>query len=540
MFDREKRECEFTIGSTPVAVGPGKYDLEVKRKKVKGKSNASFGSTAERSSSIIAPTFSPGPGSYLPKSQFENIPGGKIAFKNGPRLAYTSSVENSPAPDTYFADPLLTKKIEKPDFLKKKDVAKIGVVFKATVDPPSIPTANYSFGYEVISPAMIKQQSPPKKDQTLGPAFYSPKIYSKREGLGSRWSKMSESRILEKNPQFRINMTTPGIPDEDEDVDDISQVVFKPTFGKQPRFSDKAPDAPAPSKYKLERFGDKATVDCPSAAFNSKLDRFKSKVPENPPVGSYDHGSLIQTKNSHQQNVEIAPFDSSSVRFQPNYASRDLGPASYYPPSNSLSLSSIRDAIRSKTVKGGFGSNSQRNYSFARSKSTNDIPSPGPGSYNIAVKKKKEITTGSSSFSSLSNRFYSLKSDAPPPTSYSVDYHSIKSEIVKGRRKKAFSSSVQRKDIFFHSEEQPGPADYSVQAEEPIGGGFSKLTRFKVAKIISPSPSTYPLNAIEENSTLLKKSFNKKLGTRPEQTMIREELTSSDIPANNLLINAMA
>ena len=30
---REKRECDFTIGSTPVAVGPGKYDLEVKRKK---------------------------------------------------------------------------------------------------------------------------------------------------------------------------------------------------------------------------------------------------------------------------------------------------------------------------------------------------------------------------------------------------------------------------------------------------------------------------------------------------------------------------
>ena len=49
---------------------------------------------------------------------------------------------------------------------------------------------------------------------------------------------------------LRINMATPGIPDEEEDVDDISQVVFKPTFGKQPRFSDKSPDAPAPSKYK--------------------------------------------------------------------------------------------------------------------------------------------------------------------------------------------------------------------------------------------------------------------------------------------------
>jgi hypothetical protein len=91
----------------------------------------------------------------LPKSQFEKIPGGKIAFQNGPRLAYTSAIENSPAPDAYFTDPLTTKKIGKPDFLKKKDVTKIGVVFKATVDPPSIPTANYSFGYEVISPARV-------------------------------------------------------------------------------------------------------------------------------------------------------------------------------------------------------------------------------------------------------------------------------------------------------------------------------------------------------------------------------------------------
>merc|ERR1712037_127840 len=105
-----------------------------------------------------------------------------------------------------------------------------------------------------------------------------------------------------------------------------------------------------------------------------------------------------------------------------------------------------------------------------------------------------------------------LKSDAPPPTSYSVDYHYIKSEVVKGRRKKAFSSSVQRKDIFHNSEEQPGPADYLVPSEEPTGGRFSKLTRFKVAKRMNPSPSTYRLSAIEESSTLLKKSFNKKLG----------------------------
>lgn len=32
-FEREKRETDFAIGSTPVTVGPGKYNLEIKRKK---------------------------------------------------------------------------------------------------------------------------------------------------------------------------------------------------------------------------------------------------------------------------------------------------------------------------------------------------------------------------------------------------------------------------------------------------------------------------------------------------------------------------
>ena len=75
-------------------------------------------------------------------------------------------------------------------------MAKIGVVFKATVDPPSIPTANYSFGYEVISPAMIKQQPPPKKDQTLGPG----RAIFIRNNQNNFLLRSLESVLLPKNP----------------------------------------------------------------------------------------------------------------------------------------------------------------------------------------------------------------------------------------------------------------------------------------------------------------------------------------------------
>ena len=36
-----------------------------------------------------------------------------------------------------------------------------------------------AYGYEYLGPANIKKQPPPKRDDTLGPAFYSPK---KRNG----------------------------------------------------------------------------------------------------------------------------------------------------------------------------------------------------------------------------------------------------------------------------------------------------------------------------------------------------------------------
>ena len=78
------------VGSTPVNVGPGKYNINKEAKKVTSKANAPFGARSERENILIAQTISPGPGLYKPLSSFENIPGGRISFKNGPRLAATA------------------------------------------------------------------------------------------------------------------------------------------------------------------------------------------------------------------------------------------------------------------------------------------------------------------------------------------------------------------------------------------------------------------------------------------------------------------
>ena len=70
---------------------------------------------------LFSTLFSPGPGFYKTKSSFEKIPGGKIPFKNGPRLINTTPVDNHPPPDAYFND-APTDSVLADKFLEKRIV----------------------------------------------------------------------------------------------------------------------------------------------------------------------------------------------------------------------------------------------------------------------------------------------------------------------------------------------------------------------------------------------------------------------------------
>ena len=71
--------------------------------------------------------------------------------------------------------------------------------------------------------------------------------------------------------------------------------------------------------------------------------------------------------------------------------SEHLGPASYNTLNGSIALQSLKDAILSKTVKGGFGSTASRILN-TRSKSAGDEVEPGPGHYEVkpVLAKKSE------------------------------------------------------------------------------------------------------------------------------------------------------
>ena len=52
------------------------------------------------------------------------------------------------------------------------------VKFHRKPEAPSIPVPNMAYGYEENEDGTLRKQDPPNRDNTLGPAFYSPVFVS--------------------------------------------------------------------------------------------------------------------------------------------------------------------------------------------------------------------------------------------------------------------------------------------------------------------------------------------------------------------------
>jgi hypothetical protein len=534
MYNRAKRNFDVNLGSTPGCVGPGSYSCDSDLQ-TGNKNKAPFGSLSERKTLEYAEfqgVLGPGSGYYKVPSQFEHISGGKIPFQNGPRLVDPRPVDDNPPPGAYFKMPdwssaALSKKVPKKH-------AKIGVVFKPAIDPPSIPTQGLAYGYEYLGPANIKRQPPPKRDDTLGPAFYSPKKSTMNGDVAAKWSKRSEKRDINQNPQFQLNNFTPG-PQHYEtttNVDELETDLEEPRpLQTAPRFVEKKPDVPAATKYSLSRFGDKIQANAISSSFVSNSERFVFKSNGVPKPGSYDNKSELITKKSFRldQAHTHAPFTSSSARFKSKKVQArmaHLGPATYDVNSQSIAVQSIRDAILKKTMKGGFGTNSKRSDGTLRSNTVDVLP--GPGHYEIRTdmktNKPSESAFGTSCFTSMSNRMQnSLKAQesVPSPWEYNIKNHSIESKCErlnkKRNLKKAFNGSITRekatKMMTKTGIDSPGPAAYSVNPTTAENVYISQGKRFTETLNDAPHPQTYSLiddrfGALEKTG----KTFNATLG----------------------------
>jgi hypothetical protein len=538
MYNRAKRDFDVNVGSTSHVVGPGTYELlnctEKPRLGAKKKSKAPFGTLSERKTLeyVGQGILGPGAGYYKVPSQFQAISGGKIPFQNGPRLVDPRPVDDNPPPGAYFN--MVDWSGSKSKLVPKKH-AKIGVVFKPAIDPPSIPAQGQAYGYEYMGPAKIKKQQPPKRDNTLGPAYYSPKKSTINTETACKWSKRSDKRDINHNPQFQLNSFTPG-PQHYDTTDEINeqQEETRP-LQTAPRFTGQKPDAPPSTKYNLTRFGDDINENAISSSFVSTADRFVFKSNGVPFPGTYDHKSDIVTKKSfrvHDSHIH-APFTSSSARFKSKkVAQREshLGPATYDVTSQSLAVQSIRDAIMKKTMKGGFGSNALRTGSFDKPRSHTVDVLPGPGQYQIRTEitphKASDSSFGTSCFTSMSSRMKNprkAQEAVPSPWEYDIKHHSIEAKLpTRNKRRnitRAFNGTITRKkaeqisNISKAGADSPGPAAYTMPDTDGDNVYISQGKRFVQSQNDAPHPQTYSL--IDDRFGALEKTvktFNVTLG----------------------------
>ncbi|XP_066489079.1 sperm-tail PG-rich repeat-containing protein 2 [Tiliqua scincoides] len=567
MYDRAPRLLTVPVSGTDAHLGPGCYEPQARPRAPAKGGFAPFLSLASRGLGNISQNVEddvPGPGHYEIDKVQKVIIGGQSPQYKEKRFRVVRV--DTPGPGTYCqptsVSPEVNNAAKKPSRVPaaQKLASAIKVLRKS--DAPSIPSPGQAYGYEEAEDGSLIKHNPPKRDNTLGPAYYK----TGRHGLyaTTKYQGVHFGNLTEKRHEFKARE---GPGPADYDVTGERAVHYENVYMRReeqrkydsyiPRYpeavvlQEEKKAVPGPGQYNIKSQFEKADrteqSEVQHAPFLSLAERFTNVKSSTPAPGAYNETRCALESLKKASTSKNIPFGCTSVRFTQDYRlHKTPGPALYNILNWSISGQSLKKTVMERKKKGAFGSAVPRCLYLVKREA---FTTPGPADYQVKEtteeprKRKKQLSV----FVSTADRIPVVRSEAPPPGSYDVQKSFEKSQCkseympprtaMAKRKHTSFLSGTFREDFSKVETDIPGPGAYDADAYNPGSAPsltlwVSRVERFKNAKEETPGPGAYELSPLFRD-TVLKRTYNATLNNpaaiQMDNAIDRRVMASKDL-----------